>query len=222
MSNPIHERFTNFVLPRQPHELSMEDTLKHLSKLFGRTETQVSQRYKCLQISKMENEDFKEYASRVNHQCELLKLDELNADQFKCLIFILGLKSSDDGEIRIRLLRHLNDSNEMVKLEKLKIDTALNEEKPKQCNRIGKHKQKQKVPKTSCWYCGELRPTCQLIGHKDGFSNRANKGVRANQTNKRAKPVMIQTQRLTKQSIKIPTAATTTTKQDSVQNQCFL
>ncbi|XP_059221513.1 uncharacterized protein K02A2.6-like [Stomoxys calcitrans] len=119
MSNHIHKRFTNIVLPRQPHELSLEDTLKHLSKLFGRTESQVSQRCKCLQILKMENEDFKEYASRVNLQCELFKLDELNADQFKCLIFILGLKSSDDGEIRIRLLRHLNDSNEMVKLEKL-------------------------------------------------------------------------------------------------------
>ncbi|XP_061400453.1 uncharacterized protein K02A2.6-like, partial [Musca vetustissima] len=139
----------------------------------------------------MENEDFKEYASRVNLQCELFKLDNLTIDQFKCLIFILGLKSSQDSDIRIRLLRHLNESKEVVNLEKLvdetqsildlKSDTALIEGSVKQCNNIGKPQQKQKLSKTACWYCGDMHyakhwpyskhkcTKCEQIGHKDGF-----------------------------------------------------
>ena len=62
------------------------------------------QRYKCLQLTKSDNEDFKEYGSKVNLQCELFKLYEMQIDQFKCLIFVLGLKSSKDNDICIRLV----------------------------------------------------------------------------------------------------------------------
>lgn len=94
MSNQVHERFKNYVLPIQPKDISFKETIEKLTKLFGRTETIVSQRYKCLQLTKSDNEDFKEYASRVNLQCELFKLNQFKVDEFKCLIFVLGLKST--------------------------------------------------------------------------------------------------------------------------------
>lgn len=197
MSNLVHERFKTFVLPKQPPDISLKDTVKQLSELFGRTETQVSQRYRCLQLTKLGNEDFKEYASRVNLQCELFKLKELKDDHFKCLIFVLGLKSTRDSDIRIRLLRLLNEEIESTNLEKLvdetqkvmdlKSDTALIEEQPKHVNAIGKSSQASKLPKTPCWYCGELHyatdcpyskhtcTSCQQTGHKDGYCNSTKK-----------------------------------------------
>uniref|UniRef100_A0A1I8NCP0 DUF7083 domain-containing protein n=1 Tax=Musca domestica TaxID=7370 RepID=A0A1I8NCP0_MUSDO len=99
MSNHIHECFKNFVLPKQPQNLSLADTIKNLTCLFGRTETQVSLRYNCLQTTKKESEDFKEYASRVSLQCELFKLGDLTTDQFKC--FIIGLKTSQDSDKKV-------------------------------------------------------------------------------------------------------------------------
>ena len=93
MSNHIHDRFRNYVLPKQPSEMTLHDTVNKLNKVFDKVETEVSQRYKCLQLAKSDNEDFKEYARKVNLQCELFKLDEMQIDQFKCLIFVLGLKT---------------------------------------------------------------------------------------------------------------------------------
>ncbi|XP_058980356.1 uncharacterized protein K02A2.6-like [Musca domestica] len=88
MSNQVHERFANYVLPAKPEDMTLKDTVEKLKKLFGKTKTQVSQRYKCLQLAKGDSEDFREYASRVNLQCELFKMKELKIDQFKRLIFV--------------------------------------------------------------------------------------------------------------------------------------
>ena len=114
MINHVHERFRNYVLPVLPSDMSLTDTVATLGKLFGRVETEVSQRYKCLQLTKTENEDFREYASKVNLQCELFKLAEMQVDQFKCLIFVLGLKSMNDNDIRIRLLKIIDDQKDTI------------------------------------------------------------------------------------------------------------
>lgn len=89
MPNQVHERFFNYVLPMKPVDMTLKDTVDKLNKLFGKAKTQVSQRYKCLQLEKKDSEDFKEYASRVNLQCELFKIPDLKIDQFKGLIFVL-------------------------------------------------------------------------------------------------------------------------------------
>ena len=112
MNNIVHKRFKNYVLPEKPSEMTLQDTVTKLKKLFGRKETLVSQRYRCLQMYKMDDEDFETYASRVNLQCELFKLSELQINQFKCLIYVLGLNSSKDNDIRIRLLNVLNEGRE--------------------------------------------------------------------------------------------------------------
>lgn len=42
---------------------------KRFTQFFVKVKTEVCQRYKCLHLSKWDNEDFREYASRVNlHQ----------------------------------------------------------------------------------------------------------------------------------------------------------
>lgn len=52
MSDRIHERFKNYVLPQKPSEMTLKETVETLNKLFGRIHTEVSQRYKCLQLKK--------------------------------------------------------------------------------------------------------------------------------------------------------------------------
>ncbi|XP_037821229.1 uncharacterized protein K02A2.6-like [Lucilia sericata] len=177
---------------KHPKDITFTETIEKLTKLFGRTETEVSQRYKCLQLTKSEAEDFKEYASRVNLQCELFKLNQFNVDQFKCLIFVLGLKSIRANDIRTRLLRYLNDGKDTVNLDNLvdetqkildlKTDTTLIEQQPHVIQAISQPSdQHKKTPRTPCWFCGDLHyvrdcpyskhtcSKCKQTGHKDGY-----------------------------------------------------
>ena len=114
MSNQVHERFSNYIPPKKPVDMTLKDTVEKMRKLFGKVETEVSQRYKCLQLSKKGDEDLKEYASRVNLQCELFKMTDFKIDQFKCLIFVLGLKSGKDADIRVRLLKILDEFSNTI------------------------------------------------------------------------------------------------------------
>lgn len=54
----------------------------------------------------------------VNRQCEDFILAELNADQFKCLMFISGLSAHAGADIRTKLLSQL-DIDKTVTLDKL-------------------------------------------------------------------------------------------------------
>lgn len=196
MSNHVHERFRNYVLPKQPSEMSLRDTVDKLNKLFGKVETEVSQRYKCLQLTKSDSEDFKEYASKVNLQCELFKLSEMQIDQFKCLIFVLGLKSSKDNDIRIRLLKLVDDNKDSINLDKL-VDETQKILDIKTDNNLIAHqsnavcainKTAHKVPKTACWLCGNLHfvkfctfkthkcSVCHQVGHRDNYCKSARSG----------------------------------------------
>ncbi|XP_037811634.1 uncharacterized protein K02A2.6-like [Lucilia sericata] len=182
MSDRVHERFKNYVLPKKPSEMTLKATVEKLNKLFGKVDTEVSQRYKCLQLAKGDNEDFREYASKVNLQCELFKLGEMKIDQFKCVIFVLGLKSGKDNNIRIRLLKLLDDSKDSMNLDQLvdetqiildlKTDNTMIEHQTKSVCAIGKSMKKPqpttKVPKLPCWLCGDLHYVkfCPFNKHK--------------------------------------------------------
>ena len=47
------------------------------------------------------------FSSVVNKHCDEFKLADLSADDFKCLIFVPGLASTKDSEIRRRVLSKL-------------------------------------------------------------------------------------------------------------------
>lgn len=76
-------------------------------------------RWKCFKISKTQDEDFATYGANVNRICEEFKLAELTADQFKSLIFILGLRGSADVDISTRLHNFLDVDASRGKLETL-------------------------------------------------------------------------------------------------------
>lgn len=113
-----HEKYLSLILPKNPREFSFDDTVKKLKEIFGPQKSLFNMRYECLQQQKKGTEDFVSYAGRINRHCESFNLTDISADQFKCLIFISGLRSPNDADIRTRLLSKIDKENTMT-LEKL-------------------------------------------------------------------------------------------------------
>ena len=68
-------------------ELGFLKTVKLLSELFSFKMSLFQKRWKCLNLTKRDSDDYLGFASVVNKNCDDFKLGELSADNFKCLIF---------------------------------------------------------------------------------------------------------------------------------------
>ncbi|CAH8481356.1 unnamed protein product [Schistosoma rodhaini] len=188
-----HERYTNYILPKNPRDISFEETVKILSQIFGEQSSLFNIRYQCLKIVKAGNDDWVQHASIINRECERFKLSAMTEDQFKCLVFVCSLQSSEDADIRTRILSKIEQcpnitlqevTTECQRLVNLKHDTSMVENNgrlPYVQAVSGKQKQNTtiKKPPSACWFCGELHykrfcpyknyrcTRCQLKGHKE-------------------------------------------------------
>lgn len=181
-----HERYCSYILPKGPKDIPFEDTVIKLKGLFGTAESLISKRYRCLQVTKQATEDYKSFACRVNKLCVEFELGRLSEDQFKCLVFVCGLKAERDSEIRTRLLSRIEEkqdvsleqiSDECQRILNIKHDTAMIESSPsaaavqavKHNQQLGKRhfrphkyassrpvKQQGKSPGSPCWNCGSM------------------------------------------------------------------
>ena len=106
-------KYTNHILLNKPEEMSFEETIETLSKMFEEWDSLFHTRYKCLNIIK-EDEDFVAYTGKVNAQCERFKLKDLKEDMFKCLIFVQGLTSNKDKVIQSKILTMLEQDTEIT------------------------------------------------------------------------------------------------------------
>ncbi|XP_055714234.1 uncharacterized protein K02A2.6-like [Phlebotomus papatasi] len=102
-----HEGYVNSLLPKAPRDFTFDETVARLKDLFGRRESLFHTRWRCLQIQKKETDDFQTHSTVINKICEEFKLGELTPEHFKCLVFILSLKSKNDSDVRTRLLHKL-------------------------------------------------------------------------------------------------------------------
>lgn len=180
-----HDRYVSYILPKHPKDINFENTVSKLKSLFGTPESVISKRYRCLQVTKQPTEDYKAYACRLNKLCVEFELGKLTEDQFKCLMFVCGLKSEEDAEIRTRLLIRMEE-NRQVSLEQIsdecqrllciKHDTAMNEGQPpaviksirrkqssvkqpaiqEECTTESSTEENEKAPFTPCWNCGSM------------------------------------------------------------------
>lgn len=179
LSVPVNEKFLNYLLPSHPRDFTFDQVVEKLKAIFRQQKSLFSKRYDCLQLIKSEADDFVTYAGVVNRQCEEFELQKLSVNQFKSLVFICGLKSAKDSDVRTRLLSKLEsdaaDTNieglvtECQRLSNLKHDTALVEKKHSssavQAVRQSKTKSSSysksstadsKVPPSPCWQCGSM------------------------------------------------------------------
>lgn len=106
-----YDRYLSLILPSRPSDFSFQQTIEKLAAIFGPQKTLFHRRYECLTLQKSETQDIDSYAADVNRQCEGFNLAALTSDQFKCLIFVCGLQSPSDFDIRTRLLTKIQQDN---------------------------------------------------------------------------------------------------------------
>lgn len=114
-----HTRYINFILPKTPSEFSFTESVEKLKKLFGRHESLFKTRFKCFKLFKTDEMNYLDYMGNVNKACEDFELNKISIDQFKCLIFVAGLSSTKELDIRTKLLSKLDNEHENITLEKL-------------------------------------------------------------------------------------------------------
>ncbi|XP_055589596.1 uncharacterized protein K02A2.6-like [Uranotaenia lowii] len=196
-----HERYTSFILPQTAKDFTFEQTVSKLKNLFGAPESILSRRYRCLQESKGPTEDYVSYACRINRSCVEFELSRISEEEFKCLIFIFGLKSEVDAEIRTRLLTRMEETSgitleklsaECQRLINLRHDTemiegsSVNAIRGQQFQAPSEIKQFQtsdkaalsvpdkRMPSGPCWNCGQMHfnRDCPFKSHRCSECNR--------------------------------------------------
>ena len=137
----------------KPEEISFDETIKTLSRIFDERDSLFHTRYKSLNNIKRENEDFISYTGTVNSQCELFKINEISKDMFKGLIFVQRLIAPKDKEIRSRILTIMEQdpettlqkvTEEFQRLINVKRDNTRIEEKYLACTKDKVTKSHQK------------------------------------------------------------------------------
>uniref|UniRef100_A0A5S6QND2 RNA-directed DNA polymerase n=1 Tax=Trichuris muris TaxID=70415 RepID=A0A5S6QND2_TRIMR len=126
-----HQKYINFILPKKPNDIGFAETVKRLKDMFGRQRSLFSTRYQCLKLAKRDCDDFITYAGMVNRECDQFQLNALTEDQFKCLVFVSGLQSATDSEIRLRLLSKMEtdaDVTIQALIEECRRITSLNQD----------------------------------------------------------------------------------------------
>ncbi|KAH9583008.1 hypothetical protein MS3_00000430 [Schistosoma haematobium] len=126
-----HERYSNFILPKNPRDFSFDETVKTLSQIFGEQSSLFNIRCQCLKITK-EPDDWVKHAGIVNRECERSKLSSMIEDQFKCLVLVCSLRSPENADIRTIILSKLEQCPDMMLREvtteglvNLKHDTSM-------------------------------------------------------------------------------------------------
>ena len=124
-----HTKFINYILLQKVSKLAFTKAGELYSWNSPVQRHLFHKRWRCLNLTRKEEEDYSTFASEVNNHCDDFRIVELSADNFKYLIFILGLVSTKDAEIRQRILNKLeNELN--ITLQQIAED----------CQKVHKHK----------------------------------------------------------------------------------
>ncbi|XP_057376195.1 uncharacterized protein LOC130697282 [Daphnia carinata] len=109
-----YARLVDKILPKKPTELNLKEAVEILEKMFEQKMTTFRKRYDCFKVIKPPTQDYATFSTLVNRKCERAQLNQMSDDDFKCLVFVSGLQSPEDAEMRTRLLRKLEQSDRVT------------------------------------------------------------------------------------------------------------
>lgn len=170
------------------YDITYEDTVKALTKVFGSQRSIMIRRQSCLQISRASGQfsDPLEYTNHIGESVINAKLSEMNADDWSVFLFLRGLDAPEDAQAKVYLMQYLESlekkEGESVTLSQIhdqwiafmqmkrqtKIVTT-SQAKPDFCVRAvapdapeeEEPEEKEKDPKTKPPYCS----FCKRSGH---------------------------------------------------------
>lgn len=122
LDTSAHFKYTNYILPRLSSDFTFNETLIKLKKIFDRRQSLFSLRYKCFQLIKQDDMNNLTYMGLINKSCEDIEFNNLTINQLKCLLYVTGMKSSSDMELRTKLLAKLDSEHASITLERLSDD----------------------------------------------------------------------------------------------------
>ncbi|XP_058066685.1 uncharacterized protein LOC131216259 [Anopheles bellator] len=105
------QTYKDSIEPKLFVEVTFKETVSKLMSLFGKTKSCTARRLQFLQMIKKEDEPLNGYLARINRACFDAETSDLTTEQLKCLIFLSGLQSKEDAELRKWLTEKLDKSN---------------------------------------------------------------------------------------------------------------
>uniref|UniRef100_A0A183TWX4 Retrotrans_gag domain-containing protein n=1 Tax=Toxocara canis TaxID=6265 RepID=A0A183TWX4_TOXCA len=120
LDTAAYARFTNRILPKRASELCFDDTVKTLKELFVHNMSVFARRYTYLRTQR-NGESLSDYTGMVNRRHEMAEFNAITPKQMKCLVWICGLHTPDDADIRTRAVRKMED-NPQTTLRELSLE----------------------------------------------------------------------------------------------------
>ena len=106
-----YDTFVNFIKPSKLADLTPEDTIAQLTKVFSVTTSLFKRRMKSLKI-KRAGRPLKELMGVINEAAESAEWGDMTLDQMKQYMLMLSLMDSDDDDVRARAARLMEEDNE--------------------------------------------------------------------------------------------------------------
>ena len=207
LDSQAHARFTGHILPQKPADLDWDTTKTTLLQLFGPKKTLFRRRFECLKTTFHPNGDINNYANTINSRCEDAEFKNISIDAIKCLFFVSGFQAPELADHRTRLLRKLDQSNQLTLqdlvneyqlMESYKEDARTIENQPRHVHAVYQKKKKpfkqhytSSDPPSPCPNCGQNHwkkncPSLQATGnfkesHRSNGSRTKTNGQRHSQ-----------------------------------------
>ncbi|XP_035789690.1 uncharacterized protein LOC118465493 [Anopheles albimanus] len=113
------KKYTNSIAPLGVSEPTFRETIAKLMSLFAKTKSLTNRRLQYVQLQKDENEETVSYCLRVDKAFCAAEMGEISTEELKCLMFVHGLKSPKEAELRKWLIERMDEKGSGLKLSDL-------------------------------------------------------------------------------------------------------
>uniref|UniRef100_A0A0N4W5J5 RNA-directed DNA polymerase n=1 Tax=Haemonchus placei TaxID=6290 RepID=A0A0N4W5J5_HAEPC len=113
LDEDCHQLFCGSIAPRSPSELSWDEAVATMDRLFGSAKTLFRRRFECFKIM-YDHQDFDNYEMLVRTRCSDAKFDSISFDGLQCLVYVARFQGAEFADYRTRLLRKLDQGDNIT------------------------------------------------------------------------------------------------------------